>query len=455
MISKIRVVAERIHAARKRSACGTAISEFVIRFASWHRFIGLLGATAAFVLPTDGYTLGLDDAVKSQLEFQTVACEELLDNRQGGTRSLTGELKRICNKGNPAGGATDSTSTGGGAATPTSVPSIVQQRLRGARSKGKQPAEKVTAASADAVVQFGQRGNLFILAEDQKLDRNETALEDGFKSKIRSVTAGVDVGITKNLIAGVAFDASWQNLTFNGGGHADIQSYGGVGYGAFLPTDRLSAQFYGGYDHQSFDRQRTATFTQKQCDRNEEGVCDPNGSLLVASTPGSPAANYGANAYKAGILVAYELPIANVTISPFAAVDWRHTQFNTFSETGPTGLELTFHRDKITLLQSNLGVRASVAWRVGSWTFVPQASAGWKHEFENDQRNVEVSFVDDTRSKRFTYQTNAPARNWGEINAGVIAVLPNGIQASGNYRTIVGNSLFGSRAVMASLRIPF
>ena len=155
------------------------------------------------------------------------------------------------------------------------------------------------------------------------------------------------------------------------------------------------------------------------------------------------------------MLVAYDLPIANVTISPFAAADWRHTQFNTFSETGSSGLELKFHRDKITLLQSNLGVRASVAWRVGSWTFVPLASGSWKHEFENDQRNVEVSFVDDSRSKRFTYQTNAPDRNWGEINAGLIAVLPNGIQASANYRTIVGNSLFDSRAVMASLRVPF
>lgn len=409
-------------------------------------FASLLGMGAS-VLPVDTSAQALDDAVTAELatDKHGVPCGQLLNGSTDTDFLGEGKLGEICNRVLPTPGFGTSSSTGGGAATPTILPSIVQQRLREARGKGKQPTEKVTAASADAVVQFGQRGNFFILAEDQKLDRNVTALEDGFKSKIRGVTAGVDVGITKSLIAGIAFDASWQNLNFNSGGHADIQSYGGVGYGAFLPTDRLSAQFYGGYDHLSFDRQRIATFTEKY----------KISQLPFNSDPGSQTANYGANAYKAGILIAYDLPIANVTISPFAAVDWRHTQFSTFSETGPTGLELTFHRDRITLLQSNLGVRASVAWRVGSWTFVPQASAGWKHEFENDQRNVEVSFVDDTRSKRFTYQTNAPDRNWGEINAGLIAVLPNGMQASGNYRTIVGNSLFDSRAVMASLRIPF
>ena len=162
----------------------TAISEFVIRFAICHRYIGLLGGAAAFVLPTGGHTGSLDNAVNSQLKFQQVACEELLHGRPDGTASLTEELKTICNTGNEAGGPTTSTSTGGGAATPTSVPSIVQQRLREARAKGKQPAEKVTAASADAVVQFGQRGNFFVLGEDQKLNRNVTALENGFKSKI-------------------------------------------------------------------------------------------------------------------------------------------------------------------------------------------------------------------------------------------------------------------------------
>lgn len=440
-MSKLEANVERAHAAHKRSVFGAALPEFVRCFATWRRFAGLLG-TAALVLPAGGYAQSLDAAVESQLgKSDGVFCNQLLGGDQSQTGSLTGPLNGICSRDNSISGNPPSTSTGGGAATPTSVPSIVQQRLREARDKGKQPTEKVSAASADAVVQFGQRGNFFVLAEDQKLNRNVTTLEDGFKSKIQRVTTGVDVGITKSLIAGVAFDASWQNLNFNAGGQADIQSYGGLGYGAFLPTDRLSAQFYAGYDHQLFDRQRTSTF------QDEVG--------FTVSRSGRQSSDYSANGYKAGILVAYDLPIANVTISPFAAVDWRHSQFSTFSETGPTGLELTFHRDKIALLQSNLGVRASVAWRVGSWTFVPQASAGWKHEFENDQRNVAVSFVGDTRSKQFTYQTNAPDRDWGEINAGVIAVLPNGIQASGNYRTIVGNSLFDSRAVMVSLRVPF
>ncbi|MDH5669093.1 MAG: autotransporter outer membrane beta-barrel domain-containing protein, partial [Nitrospira sp.] len=86
---------------------------------------------------------------------------------------------------------------------------------------------------------------------------------------------------------------------------------------------------------------------------------------------------------------------------------------------------------------------------------VPHASVDWKHELSNDQRNVQVSFVGDMRAKRFTYQTESPDRDWFEINAGVSAALPHGLQSYVNYRVLVGHSFFDSHAGMIGLRYTF
>ena len=69
-------------------------------------------------------------------------------------------------------------------------------------------------------------------------------------------------------------------------------------------------------------------------------------------------------------------------------------------------------------------------------------------EFDLDQRDLEVSFVDDPREnpKRFTCETEKPDRKFFEFNAGVSVVLPNGIQGFANFRTLVGHSYFDDYA---------
>jgi outer membrane autotransporter protein len=405
--------------------------------------LGRLAATAPLFLATGAYTQPLDQAVNAQLQFRAIECRQLLNANPGNVVFLTGQLLEICTRGSPAGGSGNSSSTGGGASTPTSLPGIVQQHLRDAGGRSLQPAAKIAAASADADNVAGR--GFFISIEGETLDRDRTAFEDGFNSRLQRATVGVDFGDTKRWIAGVALDASRQDLDFNDGGDSDVESQGITAFGAFLPTDRLSAQFYLGYDRYSYDRRRNGSFTQ----------FNSTGQVDFQSVPGRQSADYKADQYRAGILVSYAQPVAKMLIRPFAGLDWKRIEFGAFSEAGPTGLELTFYDDKITSLQSGIGVGASVALPSGSWVLVPSASISWKHEYENDQRTREVSFVGDTRAQRFTYQTDNPDRDWAEINLGIMAILPNGLQALANYRTITGNSIYQNWAATLGLRIPF
>ncbi len=74
---------------------------------------------------------------------------------------------------------------------------------------------------------------------------------------------------------------------------------------------------------------------------------------------------------------------------------------------------------------------------------------------EMNQRDVEVSFVSDTRAKRFTYQTEDPDEDFFELNTGVMFVLPKGTQVFAEYRTLLGHKFFDNYSFSAGLRKEF
>ena len=85
----------------------------------------------------------------------------------------------------------------------------------------------------------------------------------------------------------------------------------------------------------------------------------------------------------------------------------------------------------------------------------PQASVDWKHEFENDRRTVNVSFAEDMSNMQFVYMTESPDRNWAEINLGVAAAFPGGVQSFVNYRVTVGHTYLESHAITLGGRLAF
>jgi uncharacterized protein YhjY with autotransporter beta-barrel domain len=143
---------------------------------------------------------------------------------------------------------------------------------------------------------------------------------------------------------------------------------------------------------------------------------------------------------------------------------------NGYTEQGSTGLELTYQDQFIESFQSVLGVQAiaPLSWRYG--VLVPQINADYIHEFANSQRLINVKFAQDNRNPalgntgefgsfssqtptRFTFQNDGPDRNWFNLGAGLVAVLPNGYQPFVNFRAMVGNSQFTNYVWTFGLRM--
>ena len=201
-------------------------------------------------------------------------------------------------------------------------------------------------------------------------------------------------------------------------------------------------QVSAGYTGAKQDRARIATFTEE----------DANGKFAVSGTETS---NFNPKQLSATATAGYDFALGNVTFGPRIGIEYYDIDSGTYSETGTSGLELTFYNVTNTSLQSVVGLQGSIALSTGFGAIVPQASMYWRHEFQNDQLTLQTSFVDDTRHTRFTYQTQPPDRDFFEINVGVSAFLAHSVQPFLNFRALVGQEFFTSYSATIGVRVPF
>jgi len=129
-------------------------------------------------------------------------------------------------------------------------------------------------------------------------------------------------------------------------------------------------------------------------------------------------------------------------------VNWLVADYGNYRESGDSGLELMFHNDTRESLQSVLGIQCTRNISTSRAVVIPQFDIYWKHEFADKSRQVNVSFVDDTRSKQFSYDTQAADRDYMEVGAGVAFVFINGTQSFIRAQTTLGQQHVNSASIM-------
>jgi Autotransporter beta-domain len=378
----------------------------------------------------------LDEAVARQLEN---GCGMLLGDDDPVAR-LRGKLRRICSS-----GTTDpppvSDASGGGAATPASLPGIIQQQQRERLLAAAEQRGGAMAASGDvASLDIGDRFSIFILGDYAAIDKNRNDFEDGYDSDVLGGTVGASYRIRSDVIGGLAFDYFHEDGGYNGGGHFETDSYGAIAFGA-VTGEHLILQASGGCARRDYERTRPVAFE----DRDRES------NVVTFSTSGRASGDYGANVYFLEGAATSVWRWRDLTFSPFASLGWARVDYDSYAEKGDTGLELRFDDDDQTSLLSALGIGAATVFSTGPIALVPSIDVSWLHEFQNDQRTVEVSFVDDTERTTFTYSTEKPDRNFGLLRAGLGTVLPNGLRPFVQFQTVFANDNYSGYLVTVGL----
>ena len=326
----------------------------------------------------------------------------------------------------------------------------------GRASSVSSPFYTATSAGGDSAATFSSgnqrrwRGlGFFASGLVESLNRDTTTFQDGYKSNILGITAGGDYRFSKRLVAGLALNYSNTDGDFRSGGNFSTNSYGGLLFASYLPTDRTFMQVTGGYTRNSYlvSRLASAFVPEPGADRTVSGLASSNSTGDV---------------FNLGFLSGYDHPIGRFMVGPRVGVNYSNTKIHNYTENGSTGLELKYDDQSINSLQSVLGVQGSAAFSTGLGVLVPQFNADYIHEFANSQRFITVQFAQDLRGTaafpgstptKFTFQNDVPVRNYFNLGTGLLMVLPNGWQPFVNFRAMVGNEQFNNYAGTFGLRI--
>jgi uncharacterized protein YhjY with autotransporter beta-barrel domain len=294
-------------------------------------------------------------------------------------------------------------------------------------------------ASPEIVVGPAHGLSLFISAGAFVLNHHNNRFEDGYEAQLPTVTAGADYWFTPRLLAGVAFNYTNFDGTYDDGGGFDKDIFNPLLYATFLPFERAFVNAVLGYARNENSNDRKVAFPP------EEGI-------LVT---GHTSADYSENLYSAALQAGYDHPLGNFTIGPRLGFAVAHSQVDSFEEEGDTGGELRYSGLNQTSVQSSLGLAATVAIAIPNGVLLPQASVAWVHEYANDARNIDARFVDAPGSPTFTFQRERPARDWANIAIGASASFVNGMQPFVQFVTVQGNDNYVSYGGTAGLRYSF
>ena len=392
-------------------------------------FAAALVATVLWLPPLTFGAQTLDQAIQAQLDLN---CLGLTGG--GSAAGLSAELNSICSgsSGPPGPGA----SSGGSTGSAQSLGATVEAR-RLDRLEGKQTGNQATFNLPSGL-------GLFIAGDVESLDRDRTTFGDGFDSTKLGATIGGDFQFNDRLIAGAAFNYMNRDGDFDGGGDFSTNSYGIIGYGSFMPIPAMFLDVAVGYTRLNYLVERPVSYVEQ----------------ISGDTIGGRSSS-NSNGYRTSVsaLAGYNHQFGNVTVGPRVGVEFSHLSIENYTEDGGGGLALSYGDQTIRTLQSTVGVQGSIAINTSYGVWVPQATADYIHEFQNNRRSITVQFEGDNRTPaqggitRFSFNNDKPDRDFFNFGVGTILVLPNGIQPFVNFRIMAGNNRFDNYGGTFGVRI--
>lgn len=394
--------------------------------------------SSSLLIPGPCLAQSLDDI---QTNLLSNFCAELKGNDAQNFFNHAGDqLLNLCVAGGPGGvpGGGASSSGGGSASTQTSFVNISRRLSKLRNDQGGE--QKGGSAGDDFESELGGGLNVFLSGQFEGLDRSTTHYETGYQSDVKGVTGGADYRVKDWFVGGVAVNYNHWDGSFNNIGGFKADSLSPILYASFLPTENTFADIMLEYTHQWRDRQRFTSF---------------NDTATTVSANGIVGSDYEANRFGANALFGYDHNIGPFTLGPRFRFRYSDLNINQYAETGLTGLEMRFLDDRITSLQTAVGLQASAAFSTNFGVIVPQISADWTHEFQNNQREMYAQFVQDGRAVPTTFQflSDRPDRDFFHLGTGVAMMLPNGIQPFVNFEALVGNNLFNNYVGTIGIRL--
>jgi outer membrane autotransporter protein len=279
--------------------------------------------------------------------------------------------------------------------------------------------------------------SVYVSSNYENKDHDNTDFETGFDSNKGGLTMGLDgrIGTTAIIGGAVDYGHTWGNFDHDGGDFS-LDSVGALFYGSYFPSDQsfIDAVVGGAAKSYELNRQFTRLVPGGPAITPSKG--DTDGFEFTSSLAGG-----------------YDFTFDALTIGPRAGLYYKRTEFNSFSEKGGV-LALRYEDEVEDSLTTRIGGQATYAISTSFGVIVPQVTAEYVHEFLNGQQAIHAqSVLDPTPAGAVSYLTNPPDRNYAEIGAGVVFVLPNGVSPYINYQAEIANQFDQIQTVTVGVRL--
>ncbi len=273
--------------------------------------------------------------------------------------------------------------------------------------------------------------------------RDDNSLETGYDADNKSVTVGMDYRFNDKVTAGVSLSYGSTNLDFSDNtGKMDADTWIGTVYGLWNPTDRLqlSGLFgYGRIDYSSDRHMNYAETTTSTIDRIAHG-----------KTSGDQ--------WELSVTAAYAMDApAGWSYGPQLSLTATNLDLDAFSETGAQGLNFRYAKQSADSFQVALGFNVSKAISTSSGVISPYARVQAVYEAENDKRNVQVQYVDDTTGffPGIRLTTLSPTRMRYMVGGGISGQFTHGWSGFVDAETVLGMKEISGYNVTLGVRKEF
>jgi outer membrane autotransporter protein len=169
---------------------------------------------------------------------------------------------------------------------------------------------------------------------------------------------------------------------------------------------------------------------------------------LSGTNQGAPQGNQ----YTGSMTGGYEFQRGNFKFGPIASVQYVNLGIDSFSEEGPTALNVASESDES--FRSQLGVEARYVVHAGSVAMTPHASATWQHEFLDGSDGITSQF-NQIGAGSFTVQTTETERDSAFVDVGVNADVADNMTLFTDYQTEAGQDHYFAQSVQAGVKVRF
>jgi outer membrane autotransporter protein len=293
---------------------------------------------------------------------------------------------------------------------------------------------------------LGARGSVF--------ERDDSTAERGYDGFFTGGQIGADYRISERAVVGGFFgyermESDFEQdpfpaplVTSDASGSRESDSYFFSIFASYDWTDALHTDLNLGGGISDLSLERNVAF---------QPLAPPGSPLTLVDTRASTD-GYEISA-EAG--VGYDVSLGSVQLGPYARLRYIRNDFDAYTEKGSSAFEMVFPSVASDSLASVLGVRESVAISTAYGVVVPEVRVEYEHEFLRDPIGATARFVNDPSGNVLALGGDAPDRNYANVGAGCVWLLPNGLIPYFDYEALLGFDDFERHRLSVGLRMEF